>query len=133
MLGRCAERVARCCSFLRSTGNKYERNAYFFSVGFVFDKAADVKPYHPVLCKLASVIETLEVESEFLFREKDKATLEGLLEDIYRELNTRGECSLVASTPRCFINYAHRSLSWLTVLAHCPDSLSRQTLRTSSR
>jgi hypothetical protein len=54
-------------------------------------------PYHAVLCKLAAYVETLEVESEFLYKEASKIRLDALLQQVFNDLNQFGECSLAAS------------------------------------
>jgi hypothetical protein len=53
-----------------------------------------LRPYHAVIRKLATIIESLEVESEFLFRPESKKLLQGLVSDIFKKLNAYGECSV---------------------------------------
>jgi hypothetical protein len=79
--------------------NKYHRNALLFNVGFVFDSAAadDLYPFQAVLRKLACLIETLEVEAEFLYKEQTKALLQPLIDHVLVQLTTYGECSLAIS------------------------------------
>lgn len=57
-----------------------------------------LRPYHPVIRKLATIIESLEVESEFLFRPESKGLLAGLIHTIFKELNEYGECSVLLET-----------------------------------
>ena len=78
---------------------KYPRNSLLFSVAFAFDgRASDGhRPYHAVLRKLASVIETLERESEFLFQPLSKARLPQLIDDIFQQLSSTGECDVQAN------------------------------------
>jgi len=55
-----------------------------------------LRPYHPVLRKLARMIESLEMESEFLFRTESKTKLlHNLIQQIYTNLNNYGECSIL--------------------------------------
>lgn len=96
---------------------KYHRNALLFNVAFVFPRdsrlmtdkvraagisaaqvaATQLRPYHPVIRKLATVLESLELESEFLFRRADaasKRSLQNVISRIFRSLNAYGECSV---------------------------------------
>lgn len=70
---------------------KYTRNALMFNVGFVFDEATDTTAYEAVLRRLASVLQTLELESEFLSRDATKEHLSELLPRVLYDLNARGE------------------------------------------
>src|SRR4051812_37127308 len=46
--------------------------------------STQLRPYHAVIRKLATIIESLEVESEFLFRPQSKRMLQGLIEKVFR-------------------------------------------------
>ena len=78
---------------------KYPRNSLLFNVAFAFTGRASPshRPYHPVLRKLASYIETLEVESEFLFRPETKARLPALIASIWQQLSQYGQCEVLAN------------------------------------
>jgi hypothetical protein len=52
--------------------DKYDRNAFLFNVGFVFDEHADTGPFQSVLRKLGTTILALELESGFLFNPHTK-------------------------------------------------------------
>ena len=69
--------------------SKYERNTLLFSFGFVLDRDVAPEPYEPLLRKLSSVMVSLELESEFLFHDKQK--LEGILQTLYSSLRHHGE------------------------------------------
>jgi hypothetical protein len=81
---------------------KYHRNALLFNVAFVFPRdsvvASQLRPYHPVIRKLATMLESLELESEFLFRRADSRALQNVITKIYRSLNAYGECSVSVET-----------------------------------
>ncbi len=114
------------------SNNKYHRNALLFNVGFVFDTsppppggggtttppaysdgtAFEIYPYQSVLRKLACMLETVEIESEFLFRADTKPALQPLIEQILSQLNASGECTLTIS--RCHVMWCDQSL--LTVV-----------------
>ena len=72
---------------------KYDRNAYFFSLGIVLTAAADPRPFYPLLAKFATFIETLELESEFLYRNKHR--MEQLLHDVFSQLKAYGDCAVL--------------------------------------
>lgn len=82
---------------------KYMRNALMFNVGFVFDPSTDTRPFESVLRKLASVLHTLEVESEFLSRADSRDRLRDILPTVLEALNSRGEgvIPLTADTTLC--------------------------------
>ena len=80
--------------------SKYPRNRLLFSLAFVFfSHCGDAhRPYLPVLRKLASYLETLELESEFLFRPDSRSRLPALLRDVWRQLSTQGRCTVTANS-----------------------------------
>lgn len=84
---------------------KYHRHAFFFNIAFVFHKDTNADVYEPVLAKLASALETLETESEFLFDNSTRTNKLGpLLEQIFRELSENNECKDVIANEANRIN-----------------------------
>lgn len=73
---------------------KYHRNSLLFSVGIIIGVHTDAAPYEPVLRKLGSVLYSMEVETEFLFRPEKKRKLAGILPVLLHGLNSRGEVFL---------------------------------------
>lgn len=73
---------------------KYQRNSLLFSIGAVVAADADAGPYHGVLQKLGHCLQSLEAETEFLFKAERKARLARWLPSMLHGLNTRGECLL---------------------------------------
>ena len=77
---------------------RYERNALMFSVGFVLRRAADPRPFRPLLSKLAMTIRSMEVESQLLCNPSMRKQVQPLLERILLSLNSpQCECNLILS------------------------------------
>jgi hypothetical protein len=77
---------------------RYERNALLFSVGIVLRRAADPRPFRPLLSKLALTLRSMEVESQFLSKPELRKQVQPLLERILISLNSpQYECNLVLS------------------------------------
>ncbi len=78
---------------------KYARNALLFNLSFVFprDVGSAIFPYRSIIRKLGAIIETLELESEFLFKPESKMHLPSLIQKIYSQLNSIGNCSISAN------------------------------------
>ena len=78
---------------------KYPRNSLLFNLSFAFAGRSHPshRPYHTVLRKLASYVETLEVEGEFLFRADSKQRLPALLEEVWEQLSRGGQCEVRAN------------------------------------
>jgi Nitrogen permease regulator 2 len=76
---------------------KYQRNSLLFSIGFVLRRAADPRPFRPLISKLAMTLRSMEIESGVLSNPKlSKRTIQPLLERILMSLNSpRFECNLV--------------------------------------
>ena len=79
---------------------KYERNALLFNLVLVFEeqlihqsKWLDV--YRPVIRKLAFLLRSLELESQFLSQKHTKQKLEDILKQIYIDLNEREETAIL--------------------------------------
>ncbi|KYR01985.1 NPR2 family protein [Tieghemostelium lacteum] len=78
---------------------KYHRNALLFNLSFVFNKGTDTIPYHQIVRKLGTILQTLEKESEYLFNQskdllQDQPDISKILETLYIELNTYGESTI---------------------------------------
>mmetsp|Transcript_4957 Transcript_4957/g.7660 ORF Transcript_4957/g.7660 Transcript_4957/m.7660 type:complete len:472 (-) Transcript_4957:150-1565(-) len=92
-LNACGKRIV--CYPIRIENSKYYRNALIFNIGFVFDPETPTNNYILTLCKLASTIETLEHEVEFLSTAKTKAMLKCVFPTILSKLNSPPyECQL---------------------------------------
>ena len=78
---------------------KYARNQLLFSVCFAFDGECgeSYRIYQPALRKLAHYIETLELDSEYLHSPVTKRQLPELLQTIYSQLSTEGQCTVKAN------------------------------------
>lgn len=66
---------------------RYERNSLLFSVGIVLRRAADPRPFRPVISKLAMALQSMEVESQFLSNASSRPQLQPLLERILLSMN----------------------------------------------
>eukprot|EP00842_Homolaphlyctis_polyrhiza_P004667 jgi/Hompol1/5200/HPOL_004228-RA len=73
---------------------KYERNALLFNLCFVFDKDANTTCYEQVATKIARVLRSLEVESDFLHNPATKSTLLSIIEQLLEDLNAYNECQI---------------------------------------
>ena len=77
---------------------RYERNALLFSVGIVLRRAADPRPFRPLISKLATQLRSMEIESHFLSKPSLRKQLQPLLERILVSLNSsQWECNLLLS------------------------------------
>ena len=75
---------------------EYERNSLLYSVGFVIRRSLDPSPYRPLLCKLASTLKSMELESGFLSSEQTKHHLQDIFNGILFSLNSnKSECHLL--------------------------------------
>ncbi|KAJ3295788.1 Nitrogen permease regulator 2 [Borealophlyctis nickersoniae] len=73
---------------------KYERNALLFNMCFVFEKDADAGSYEQIVRKMARVLRSLEVESEFLYRPTTKSSILNIMEQLLEDLNSYSECQI---------------------------------------
>ena len=93
---------------------KYARNQLLFSICFAFDGdcGESYRIYQPALRKLAHYIETLEIDSEYLHLPATKRQLPELLQTIYSQLSTEGQCTVKANAAnRIFLRlYPHLPL-----------------------
>jgi len=80
---------------------KYYRNAFFFNVAFALTPTADdTTTYEQVLHKLACCLEVLELESEFLFKQRSDGLSNDLgfiLKKIFFQLNEANDCGVAAN------------------------------------
>ncbi|CAG8494827.1 12101_t:CDS:2 [Funneliformis caledonium] len=73
---------------------KYDRNFFMFNLSFVFDRGADTSSYEPVVRKVARVLTSLEIESEFLSNESTKYYMYNIIEQLLEDLNSYCECQI---------------------------------------
>ncbi|KAI8841351.1 nitrogen permease regulator 2 [Chytridium lagenaria] len=73
---------------------KYERNALIYNLCFVFEKDADATSYEQIVRKMARVLRSLEVESEFLHNSVTKSNILNIMEQLIQDLNTYFECQI---------------------------------------
>ncbi len=73
---------------------KYSRYALSFCIGMVFNEKTELFPYEPVLCKLGSSLQQMEIENELIFLEKNKILMKSYLKIAFNGLNTNGMCSI---------------------------------------
>jgi hypothetical protein len=77
---------------------RYERNSLLFSVGIVLRRAADPRPFRPLISKLALTLRSMEIESQFLSNPSVRPQLQSLLERILVSMNSSlMECNLLLS------------------------------------
>lgn len=76
---------------------KYERNALLFNLCFVFEKDAATAAYEQVVRKMARVLKSLEVESEFLYNQETKRGVLNIMEQLLEDLNSYAECQIPIS------------------------------------
>jgi hypothetical protein len=77
---------------------RYERNSLLFSVGIVLRRAADPRPFRPLISKLALTLRSMEIESQFLSNPAVRPQLQSLLERILVSMNSSlMECNLLLS------------------------------------
>lgn len=75
---------------------RYERNALLFSIGFVLRRAADPRPFRPLISKLAMTLRSMEMESGMLSGRSNATRIQSLLEKVLVAMNSpRWECNLL--------------------------------------
>ena len=75
---------------------QYERNSLLFSVGFVIRRMFDPIPFRPILSKLTSTFQSMELESAYLTDPKTRNQLQMVLDSVLRNLNSpSAECHLL--------------------------------------
>lgn len=80
------------------TNKKYERNALFFNVVFVFDEADCVQEFEPVVTKLAGYMRILELESAYISDKESEKNIPEILKNIWSDLSSTGECTIPINT-----------------------------------
>ncbi|KAK7202749.1 putative nitrogen permease regulator [Myxozyma melibiosi] len=71
----------------------YPRNSFLFNFCFVFDQAADVAAYLPVVRKLAKMFRALELQDRFLSNlTPESDTLRAVVDQVFEDLNNYCEC-----------------------------------------
>ncbi|CAG8517213.1 7666_t:CDS:2 [Paraglomus occultum] len=73
---------------------KYPRGILIFNLSLVFDHGADTSSYEPVARKIARVLTSLEVESEFLWKLETRSTVYNIIEQLLEDLNNYCECQI---------------------------------------
>lgn len=87
---------------------KYFRMHKYWNIAFVFLENADIQPYEPVLCKLGCIIESLELETEFLSNrtsitqeeeeiKKNDKSIQTIIKEIFEKLKKYGDCNVKAN------------------------------------
>ena len=61
---------------------------FLFNLCFIFDENENTLIFEPLLIKLASYLETLEIENEFLSNLQTKKKCKKIIQRIYLDLNT---------------------------------------------
>jgi len=74
--------------------SKYKRNALIFNLCFVFDNKADSSSYEQVVTKMAFLLKSLEIESNFLYNSTTKQSLQNIIEQLLEDLNSYSECQI---------------------------------------
>ena len=79
------------------SNERYERNALLFSIGMVLRRAADPRPFRPLISKLAMTLRSMEIESGILSDPtKVDLIIQPLLEQILISMNSpKWECNLL--------------------------------------
>lgn len=79
------------------SNEKYERNALLFSIGIVLRRAADPRPFRPLISKLAMTLRSMEIESGILSDPtKVDFIIPPLMEQVLISMNSpRWECNLL--------------------------------------
>ncbi|CAG8499748.1 2654_t:CDS:2 [Diversispora eburnea] len=86
---------------------KYEnsmRSKFMFNLSFVFDRGADTSSYEPVVRKVARVLQTLEIESGFLYDKETKDFMYNIIEQLLEDLNSYCECQIPITPCNTSIN-----------------------------
>ncbi|KAG2176264.1 hypothetical protein INT43_005498 [Umbelopsis isabellina] len=76
---------------------RYIRNEYRFNLCFVFERDAETSSYEPIVQKIATVLEVLERECDFLTSEKTlpgAVTIQNVIEQMLEDLNSYCECQI---------------------------------------
>ncbi|KAJ7581227.1 NPR2-domain-containing protein [Mycena floridula] len=90
----CATRRHRIIGFPVELPGKYQRNYFRYNVCFVFERAADLSCYEPIVRKVSRVLRACEEESEFLSSSTTSPTMHAILEQLYEDLNSYSETSI---------------------------------------
>ncbi|KAL0946635.1 hypothetical protein HGRIS_012831 [Hohenbuehelia grisea] len=90
----CATQRHRIIGFPVNLRGKYERNYFRYNLCFVFERAADLSCYEPIVRKVSRVLASCEEESRFLSDPQKSVALHGILEQLYEDLNSYSETSI---------------------------------------
>ncbi|CAI2370188.1 unnamed protein product [Moneuplotes crassus] len=92
---------------------KYKRKAIEFNLGFFLTEQAgstkserqkDIEVYSKILKKIGEKLTELELESEFIWNETKKVKLEGVVKDLYNQLQNSYDCFIKIDEFNC-INF----------------------------
>jgi len=83
---------------VRISDERYPRNFLIFNLCFVCDSDARTVQYELVVRKLAEHLVTLEVEQSLLSKESNRAELPKILNQILRDLNKSGLCTVTVGS-----------------------------------
>ncbi|KIK30921.1 hypothetical protein PISMIDRAFT_86096 [Pisolithus microcarpus 441] len=75
-------------------GSEYKRNYFRFNLCFVFERAADLSCYKPIVRKVGRVLAACEEESKFLSSSQSSLAMHAILEQLYEDLNSYSETSI---------------------------------------
>ncbi|KAF8637350.1 hypothetical protein AX17_002849 [Amanita inopinata Kibby_2008] len=91
----CSTKRHRVIGFPTELRGKYQRNYFRYNLCFVFDRGADLSCYEPVIRKIGRVLTACEEESGFLSSSSTSHALHAILEQLYEDLNSYSETSIV--------------------------------------
>jgi hypothetical protein len=107
----CATKHYRIIGFPVELHGMYLRNYFRYNLCFVFERSADLSCYEPIVRKVSHVLSACEVrsscavhsilliqpkkESGFLSNPQTSATLHAILEQLYEDLNSYSETSIL--------------------------------------
>jgi hypothetical protein len=73
--------------------SKYQRNAFLFNLCFVFDQQVNTRCFDQIVSKIARVLISLELQSQFL--SEKQGSLTNSLAQIMEDLNSYHECQIM--------------------------------------
>ncbi|KAF8892501.1 nitrogen permease regulator 2-domain-containing protein [Infundibulicybe gibba] len=90
----CSTEKHRIIGFPVQLMGKYKRNYFRYNLCFVFERAADLSCYEPIVRKVSRVLTSCEEESGFLSNPQTSPALHAILEQLYEDLNSYSETSI---------------------------------------
>ncbi|KAL1408702.1 Nitrogen permease regulator 2 [Vanrija albida] len=93
--GKHEYRIIGLASVLGEETRKYDRNQYIWNLCFVFRATARLEAFEPVVRKVARILRSAEIESEYLSNPKPEHTPTlAVLEQLFEDLNSYSETSI---------------------------------------